>query len=139
MRPGLDEHTQTETRGFNGIGGICRIELRRHQILVAANLCGVDAFPIEHQLDFLRILQTANCIQIGTIQPNLEIVLGVDGKGMCDTNASDRAERHPFQVHVLRQVLAHRVGIAADVHRRIADCDRADLSSGSQIRLQQGR
>ena len=52
---------------------------------------------------------------------------------------ANRSEGQSVEVHVLREILACRIGIAANTDSRVADGDGADLSRGRQIGLQECR
>jgi hypothetical protein len=55
---------------------------------------------------------------------------------MFGAHPADGAERQTLEVHVLREILPRRIGIAPRRDARIADGKRADLARGRQIRLQ---
>ena len=87
----------------------------------------------------MRILETADRAQVGAIEPDLELVFAIDRKRVPGAHAADGAERQSVEVHVLRQILPHGVGVAAGRDARIADGGRADLARRGEIGLQQRR
>ena len=137
--PGFDEAPDLEARGLDRVRGVGGVLLQRVQILVAAEHSAMHMLAVDQQLQLLGILQAADRAEVGAVQADLEVVFPVHGKGMPRHQPAHRAERQPFEMDVLRQVLAHGIGVAADADAEITDRDRADLTRGRQIRLQQCR
>ena len=98
-----------------------------------------DALAVDGELDLLRILEATHRAQVRAIEADLEVVLGIQRKGVRGAEPADRSQRQSFEVNVLREILACGVGAAADADARVADSDRADPARRGEVRLQQCR
>ena len=63
------------------------------EILVTANRGHQNAFAVDREFDLLRILETAHRAQVRAIEANLEVVLGIERKGVRRPEAANRSER----------------------------------------------
>ena len=98
---GLDHAAYAKPRGLEHVGGIGWVGLEPDQVLLAADRRVQDRLAIEQEVELVRILETADRAQVRAIEPDLELVLPIDGKRMPDGHATDRAERQALEVHVL--------------------------------------
>ena len=114
-----------------------RVLLKRDEIVGTAYLGQQDALAIERQLDLVRVLEATHRAQVRPIEPDLKVVLAVERKCVPGAQSTDGAERQAFEMLVLRQILADRVGVAAQADTRIPDRNRADLPGRCEVRLQQ--
>ncbi len=59
----------------------------------------------------MRVLESANRLEVGAVQRQREAVLRVERERMVDDETADRAERKAFDVLILRAVLADSIRI----------------------------
>ncbi len=60
-----------------------------------------DRLAVEQELELVRILEAADGAQVRAIEPDLELVLAIDGERVSGGHAADGAERQAVEVHVL--------------------------------------
>ena len=85
----------------------------------------VHALAVHGDLELVRVFEPAHRAEVGAEQPDLELVLAVERQRQVERLPADRADRHAFDVAVLRGVLPHPEHLA---HRRqlgIAERQRA--------------
>ena len=61
-----------------------------------------DALAIDRDLDLMRMLETANPLEVGAVERQRKVILAVEREVVVDGQAADRSERHSFDVLVLR-------------------------------------
>ena len=76
-----------------------------------------DALTVNRDLDLMRVLETADGLEVSAIQRQRELVLGVERERVVDDQAADRAKRQPFDVLILRTVLPDSIGIGSGCDR----------------------
>ena len=99
----------------------------------------LHALAVEADLELVRFGEPHDPADEVAQQVDLDAVLAVDREVVTDHRAAARAERHPFEPVVLRQVGRDLVGIGLTADRRIADRLLADLARRLQIALEQRR
>ncbi len=138
MRPGGHGHAHAEPR-VHGIARVGRLVEQRLEILAAADRRQVDPLPVDRDLDIVRVLESANDVEIRAVQLRLEHVVAVERKRIAHRGPADRAERQPVDVLVLRQILADAEGVAAGRDVGIADGDGRNLHRRRDVFLLQRR
>ena len=124
---------------LDGVSCFLRLLEHRREIGVSADARKVHALAIHRDFDLVGIVHAADVAEVGRLEVDLERVLGVEREHAAHQHAPDGPERQPFDVLVLRQVLANPVGVADGTDPRIAHRERADLSRRRQIALLQRR
>ena len=97
-----------------------------------------DARAVDRDLDLMRMLETADRLEVGAVERQRKVILGVEREVVVDDQAPDRSERKTFDVLVLRSVLPDAVGVRAWRDRR-SDGERADPISSHEIPFEQCR
>ena len=138
MRPRLHGHAHAHAQ-LHGIARVRRLVEHRRQIVVAADGDVVHLPAVDRDLELARILQPANDVQVRAIQLRAELVLGVERERVTNLKTTDRSERKPFDVLVLRQILRNAIGVAAWPHRAVANGEPADFAGCCEISLLQRR
>ncbi len=108
--------------------------------LVVGEVCEQNALAVERDLELLGLADVrAEHAAAALDEIGADDVLGVDREVMRERGAAARAERHPRQVLVLRQVAADDVFLLRVGHRRVADREPADLAGRGDVALEQDR
>ncbi len=138
VRPRFDAHTRFQPR-VDRVRCVRRIREHRGRIRRAADGVEEDALAVDGHFDLMRKFRTADRVQVGAEQLDLQDVLGVERKGVADLHAADGAERKTVDVLILREILARTIGLAARRNAGLADGQRAHAARGRQVSLEQGR
>ena len=101
----LDEAPHPQPRGFDLVRGVGRVRLQRDQIFVAADLAQQDPLAVERQLELLGSSRPRIALRLCDRGAPGSRTRRPAGKVCVALQPADRAERQPFEVMVLRQVL----------------------------------
>jgi hypothetical protein len=135
-RPRLERHAGGEP-AVHVVAGRRGVVARRGNLLVAAERRQVHALTVHRDLELLLVLEAAHRAEVGAEQPDLELILAVERQRQVERLPADGADRHPFDVAILRRVLADAEHFA---HRRqlgIAERERGDAFRRRQIAFEQ--
>ena len=99
--PGLDEDADAKPLGLDPVGCRGRIRLDRDQVFISSEVSEKDAPAVQRQFKLMRPLETANGIQVGSIELDLDVVLAVHRKRVAGVHAANRTDGQPFEVLVL--------------------------------------
>ena len=113
--------------------------VQRMEVGVAADDPEKDPFPVDGDLEFVRILQSARRVRVRPEQFDLKHVLAVERKHVPHQRPADSAERLPLDMPILRKILPDTVGLTACAESRLADGQRADHAGRVQVALEQNR
>jgi hypothetical protein len=76
------------------------------------------------------MLEPARLIDVGAIERGLQHIVAVDRKDMLGLDPTNRAERHPIEVLVLRKILTRGVSVGTRHDRDVTNRECADPSCG---------
>ena len=123
--PGLHGNADPQAR-VNSIACVRRRLEQRGKIFQPSDFRGVHTIPVDREFDFMTGFEAAHDVQIRSIEVGLQKIFAVDREVVANSCAADRAERHAFDVLILRQVLTDPVRFAGCGDVGIADGERAD-------------
>ena len=138
VRPGGQTHFRPRPR-LHIVAGKRRVPERRLEILIAAEGRQVNTRAVHTDLDLMLVLQPAHRTEIGPEQARLDHVLAFERQRDVCEHAADGSDRQPFDVTVLRCVLADAERFTPDAAFWIANGQRTDLSRCREIPLEQHR
>jgi hypothetical protein len=138
VRAGGHGHAHAEPR-VHGVARVGRLIEQRLEILAAADRGQVDALAVDRDLDIVRVLESADDVEIRAVQLRLEHVVAVERERIAHRRPADRAERKPVDVLILRQVLADAEGVAAGRDIGIADGNGRNFHRRRDVFLLQRR
>ncbi len=109
------------------------------EVLLAAHVEGVDTLTVDRIFDLMLVFQPARDAEIRAEHPNRKDIVAVERKSHFGENPADGADRHSLEVNVLRSILPDAERFARGTDVRVADGERADLSSRIHIAFEQHR
>ena len=138
VRAGLERHAERRPLldVVARLGHVLEVGL---EIVVAADRRQVHALAVDRELELMVVFEAAHDAEIGAEQSDPERVLAVERQRRLGQDPADGADRQPFDVRVLRRILANAEGLSRGLGFRIADRQRRDLVRRRQIALEQDR
>src|SRR5262245_51769288 len=100
----LDRHAHVHPR-INDVTAERGIVDSQCEIGVAPERGKMNALAVDEDFELVRGLQTADRLDVAAKQLDLKLILAVEGESVSNEHATDGAEREPFDLLVLRQVL----------------------------------
>ena len=85
------------------------------EVLLAAHVEGVDTLTVDRIFDLMLVFQPARDAEIRAEHPNRKDIFAVERKSHFRENPADGADRHSFEVNVLRSILPDAERFAARV------------------------
>jgi hypothetical protein len=76
---------------------------------------------VDRDLDLVRVLETANHVEVVAQEADVELVLAVEGEHVRHGHAADGAERQAVHLRRLRFIALDHVRLGAGHRRRVAD------------------
>ena len=136
VRAGLERHA--ERRALLDVVARLRHVLEVGlEVVVAADRRQMHALAVDGEFELMVVFEPAHDAQVRAEQPDREGVLAVERQRRLRENAADGADRQPFDVRVLRRVLADAERLPRRLRFGIADRQRGDLVGRRQIALEQ--
>ena len=129
----LDRHSHLHPC-INDVTADCGILHSQREVGVAAERGKMNALTIDEDFELMRGLQTADGLDVAAKQLDLKLILGVEWERVSNEHAADGAEREPFDLLVLRHVLADAVDLGAGTDLHIPERQGADLVRSRQYR-----
>ena len=111
----------------------------RREVGVATDAGHVHALAVQQDLELVLALEAAHRLDVAAKELRLNQVLAVERERVADQHAAVRPERQPFDVLVLRQVMARAIDLGARTHFRVPHRQRADAIGRGEIAIEQRR
>src|SRR5262249_33980682 len=122
---------------INFIAELCHVHKVCFEVGFAPHAEGVNTLSIDGILDLMFVFQSPSDTQIRAKHSHCKGVITIKRKSDLRQNSTHGANRHSFQVNILRSVLPDTECVTRRPDVRIPYGERTDLPSGVHITLQQ--
>jgi hypothetical protein len=134
VRARLHRNANAQAR-IDGVRRIGRLLEGGGEVVVSPHRGRMNPFSVDRDLDLVRMLDAAHVAEIRAIEAGLELILAVEGKEMAHERPADRAERQPFDMLVLGEILPHAVRLGRRTLVHVTDSELADLLGRGEVTL----